>query len=110
MELKNIQSGNAVVYPGLRGWRGYKEQLVGTFYIGEINNLALFSSTFLKINENLHFLKFFYNFYGNFRKNLGKNLENFGNIHLYGVLGRSLRSYRNYQTLSRKINGSLQTF
>ena len=40
---------------------------------------------FLKILKEV--LRFFVKFYRNSRENLGKYSENFGNMHLYGVLG-----------------------
>ena len=39
--------------------------------------------------EILRFFENFLKFYRNFRENLGKNLENFGNMDLLGVRGRS---------------------
>ena len=43
-----------VVYPGFRGWRGYREQWGGgTFYLGEIKNFAFFQTRkFLKNVKN----------------------------------------------------------
>ena len=53
----------------------------------------------------------FLRFYRNFRENLGKNLENFGNMDLYGVRGAEPpETSENIIKSSRRINGKLQNF
>ena len=47
-------------------------------------------------------LLFFEKFYRNFRENVGENLENVGNMDLYGVLGIAPESSENFKKLVEK--------
>ena len=64
------------------------------------------------LKEILRFFEDFLKFYRYFRENLGKNLENFGNLDLYGVRAAEPpeASENIFLKISRKINGNLQNF
>ena len=51
----------------------------------------------------------FFKILSKFSQNLGKNLENFGNMHLYGGSAPEASEII-LKKLSRKINGNLQNF
>ena len=60
--------------------------------------------------EILRFFENLLKFYQNFRENLLKNLENFGNMDMYGVLAAEPSNRAKILKNSLKINANLQNF